>query len=54
MSAKKAGTIVPAFKAGTGNRTRDLHTTNVTLYRLSHASIALQNLSISNARVIVS
>ena len=25
-------------KAGTGNRTRDLRTTNATLYRLSHAS----------------
>ena len=25
--------------AGTGNRTRDLRTTNATLYRLSHASI---------------
>ena len=25
--------------AGTGNRTRDLRTTNATLYRLSHSSI---------------
>ena len=27
-----------SVKAGTGNRTRDLRTTNATLYRLSHAS----------------
>ena len=38
----------PLLKAADGNRTRDLRTTNATLYRLSHSSlfhlVALANL----------
>ena len=32
--------LMPCVKAADGNRTRDLHITNVTLYRLSHSSIS--------------
>ncbi len=33
------------FQAADGNRTRDLRTTNATLYRLSHSSISVRPLT---------
>ncbi len=37
------------FRAADGNRTRDLRTTNATLYRLSHSSTALQRTCLSQS-----
>ena len=38
-------TASQGLQAADGNRTRDLRTTNATLYRLSHSSIVLENCS---------
>ena len=47
VSAKIQGLY---FKAADGNRTRDLRTTNATLYRLSHSSLLFNKFRLKRAR----